>query len=349
MIAFDRTLSTGHFRPDTFDRTLSTGHFRPDTFDRTLSTGGNGEMATSQAAKFTYDIPSSTSLGLPLSPLANQGHVGSRRLSKVSFVAIPVGLFLVVTAALKLWHFLAGASELTPAWLDPVMVLYEAALGFGLLFARRPARLWLVTVATFAVFVGFNLRAIWIGQASCGCFGAVTVSPWGALVLDLGVLALLATWVWLDRETRILRTSARGTVGFLLGFGLAVAIMFGVVSIGFGSVAGARAYLRRDELYLDPPVVDLGRVPAGEASERVISVYNPGSSDVRVVGGTASCACTLIQDLPATIPPGQSRTLRVSVKAPTSAGAFQVRAVLWTDSSTNQTAPVLLRGRSVGP
>jgi hypothetical protein len=67
-------------------------------------------------------------------------------------------------------------------------------LGFGLLFARRPAGLWLVAMGTFVIFVGFNLNAIRIGQASCGCFGAVTVSPWGALVLDLAALALLTVW-----------------------------------------------------------------------------------------------------------------------------------------------------------
>lgn len=82
---------------------------------------------------------------------------------RASVVAIPVGVLLLVTAALKLWHFLAGGSELKPAWLDPVLILYEAALGFGLLFARQPAGLWLLAVTTFAIFLGFNLHAIWIG------------------------------------------------------------------------------------------------------------------------------------------------------------------------------------------
>jgi hypothetical protein len=267
---------------------------------------------------------------------------------KTSIVAIPVGLFLLLTAALKLWHFLAGASELTPAWLDPVLVLYEAALGLGLLFARRPARLWPLTVATFAVFVGFNFRAIWIGQASCGCFGAVKVSPWGALVLDLGALALLTVWACRDRETRALRTSAPDAGGFLLSFGLAVGLFLGVVSIGFGSVAGARASLRGDEVFLDPPLVDLGTVPAGEVSEKLLTVFNAGRGDVRVLGGTSNCACTLIRDLPVTIPPGQSVSLRISVKTPPSTGAFQFQAILWTDSSINETVPVHVRGRSVG-
>ncbi|HKB05249.1 MAG TPA: MauE/DoxX family redox-associated membrane protein [Gemmataceae bacterium] len=268
---------------------------------------------------------------------------------RASLVANPVGLFLLATAALKLWHFLAGGSELTPAWLDPVLILYEAALGFGLLFARRPAGLWLVAVCTFAVFVGFNLHAIWIGQASCGCFGAVTVSPWGALVLDLVALALLVAWAWRDRETRALRASAPDAAAFLLGFGLAGAVLLTVAGVGFGSVAGARASLRGDEIYLDPPAVDLGAVRAGESRESLVTVFNAGPGDLRVVGGTANCACTLIQELPATIPPGQSRSLRISVKAPASTGAFGFQATLWTDSPTNQAIPVLVRGRSVEP
>lgn len=173
-----------------------------------------------------------------------------------------------MTAALKLWHFLAGGSELTPAWLDPIVILYEAALGFGLLFARRPAGLWPVAMGTFAIFVGFNLNAIRIGQASCGCFGAVTVSPWGALVLDLVALALLTAWAWLDREARDLRASAPDTGGFLLGFGLAVVVLLAVVSVGFGSVSAVRASLRGDEVYLDPPAVDFGTMPGVKLRNR---------------------------------------------------------------------------------
>jgi hypothetical protein len=128
---------------------------------------------------------------------------------------------------------------------------------------------------------------------------------------------------------------------------VAVAVLLAVVGVGFGSVAGARASLRGDEVYLDPSAVDLGAVPAGEASESFITVFNASHYDIRVVGGTANCACTLIPELPVTIPPGQSRSLQIWVKAPASAGAFQIPATLWTDSATNQTIPVLLRGRSV--
>lgn len=167
--------------------------------------------------------------------------------------------------------------------------------------------------------------------------------------MDLAALALLATWAWRDRETRTLRASAPEAAGFLLGFGLTVAVLLSVTSVGFGSVAGARASLRGDEVYLDPPTVDLATVSGGETTGSWINVFNASRGDVRVVGGTANCACTLIPDLPVTIPPGQSWSLQIWVKAPTDAGVFRLRATLWTDSPTNQTIPVLLRGRSVGP
>jgi hypothetical protein len=268
---------------------------------------------------------------------------------KSANIAIPVGLILLISATLKLWYLLAGGSELSSAWLEPLVVLFEFTLGFGLLFARRPAGLWLPTAGTFGVFVGFNLNAIWIGQATCGCFGPVMASPWNALVLDLVVLALLTVWIVLDRDARKLWRALPDTAGFLGGFCLAAATELALVSIGFGSTAAARAALRGDEVFLESPVMNVGSVPVNSASVQMLVVHNSGLRDVRVVGGTSNCACTLIPDLPATIPPGESGRLRIWMNVPAGPGAFQINAVLWTDSPTNETIPVVLRGRGVGP
>lgn len=270
-------------------------------------------------------------------------------MPKISFATIPVGLFLLASAMLKYWHFLASGSEMTPAWLDPVIVLYEAALGLGLMFANRPAGLWLVAVVTFSIFVMLNLYGILVGQASCGCFGSIAVSPWNALVLDVLALALLAAWAWRDRTTIAIRASVPDVVGFLVGFSIVVAVLLSAVSVGAGSIAGLRATLRGDDVFLGSSVVDFGEIQRGETSESSITVINASSTELRVVGGSATCACTLIPSLPATIPPGESRELQVRVKAPASSGVFRLAATLWTDSPKNQSISVMLRGRSVGP
>ena len=41
------------------------------------------------------------------------------------------------------------------------------------------------------VFAVFNLRAGWIGRASCGCFGQLSVNPWYAFGIDLAILLIL--------------------------------------------------------------------------------------------------------------------------------------------------------------
>ena len=146
-----------------------------------------------------------------------------------------------------------------------------------------------------------------------------------------------------------MRRGLPDAAAFLAGFGLTSAAWLAAVSVGFGSTAAARAALHGDRVFLVSPVVDFGAVPAGTATEQVLVVHNAGPGDVRVVGGTSNCACTLIPDLPATIPPGESRGLLIRMNAPAGPGAFQTNAVLWTDSPTNETIPVLLRGRSVGP
>ena len=76
---------------------------------------------------------------------------------------------------------------------------------------------------------------------------------------------------------------------------------------------------------------------------------NTSAVEVRVVGGTSNCACTLIPDLPATIPPGDTLKLKIHVNVPAGPGAFKIYAVLRTDSPTNETIPVVLQGRGVGP
>lgn len=199
------------------------------------------------------------------------------------------------------------------------------------------------------IFVGFNVNAVRIGQTSCGCFGAVTVSPWNALLLDVGLLVVLGVWAVVDRNVRNIRQMASESAAFAVGYGGSAALWLIAVSLTFGSTATARAALRGDCVFLDPGVLDFGPVPGGETAEQTITVRNTGPDSVRLIGGTSNCSCTLIPDLPATIPPGEACRLRVFMRFPVNPGAFEVTGVLWTDSSTNETLPVRLRGRSVGP
>lgn len=265
-----------------------------------------------------------------------------------AYFAIPIGLLLIGTAALKLLDLSNGGTS-SSAWYDPLIILFEFSLGIGLVFSRRRIGLWLVSVATFGAFAVYNMDSIRVGQASCGCFGSVPMSPWNALALDVAVLALLALWATLNRDTRSVRQGLPDVVAFSGGIAVTSLIWLMVVHVGFGSTAAMWSALRGDHMFLETSVVDFGPVPSGQAAEHHLVIRNSSAADIRVIGGTSNCACTLIPDLPTTVAPGESRRLLVRMNVPRTSGAFQINAVLWTDSQTNEAIPVLLRGRSVGP
>jgi len=267
----------------------------------------------------------------------------------VGSISLLIGLILTGTAALKLSAIIEGGEQFSQLWLEVLVVLYEFALGLGLLFASRRAGLWLVTLVTLLAFAGFNLNSLRIGQTSCGCFGAVAVSPWKALVLDVGVLAALAVWAGIDRRALTLRKAIPEATAFLLGFALSAVLWVVPVHLTFGSAEAVRARLRGDQVFLEPAALDFGMVSARTVAEAVLLVRNTGPGDVRVIGGTSNCFCTLLPDLPAIVPPNQACPLRVRLGVPARPGEFQFTAVLWTDSPINDAILVPLRGRSVGP
>ncbi len=70
---------------------------------------------------------------------------------------------------------------------------------------------------------------------------------------------------------------------------------------------------------------------------------------VTVVGGTSDCTCTLIEDLPLTLPPGGTGQASIRFTAPPGRGEFIHHARLWTDADGRRTIPLTVVGRSTGP
>src|SRR5437773_4648445 len=99
-----------------------------------------------------------------------------------------LGCLLLVTAGLKL-HGLAivpigAAGFFSSPWIQILIVEWEIALGIWLVWGGNRAVAWLAATATFLAFAGVNFWHVWVGQASCSCFGAIHVDPWLALMLD---------------------------------------------------------------------------------------------------------------------------------------------------------------------
>jgi hypothetical protein len=99
------------------------------------------------------------------------------------------------------------------------VVEFELIIAIWLLAGLWPTWAWRSVVALFAVFAVVSLSKALAGEASCGCFGQLTVSPWVTSALNATVVAAL---VWIhpapNRRTIIStrRVTACGLVCLLL-------------------------------------------------------------------------------------------------------------------------------------
>lgn len=243
-----------------------------------------------------------------------------------------VGTVLLAAAALKA-HGLAvdpvsPIGTFSAPWFQAALIQAEVLLGLWLLSGAYPAGAWLAAFVTFAGFSVISLLQGWVGQASCGCFGRLPLNPWYAFGLDLVVLTALALArpsglgsLVRDLPGAAARTGAKGVP--ILGASVAVLAILGVAgSLWRGSPTAALAYLRGERISVAPSVVDLGDRSPGEARQASVELTNRTDRPLRVLGGTNDCACTVLHDLPLTIPPGETRAVNVQVRLPAEPGQF---------------------------
>lgn len=279
--------------------------------------------------------------------------VQAERARSQRIVLVGLGALLLATALLKA----QGPSDGT---LGQNMILFsprvrfaameaEAILGLWFLsgWAKRAA--WLVAVAFFLVLAGTSLYLGLLGQSSCGCFGRIPVSPWGAFGLDVVCLTAL---VWC-------RPSIHGMERF--GFSRwrwdAITIASGVVAIlgvGLGGIllAGVHpgdflARARGELVSVDPPVTDMGTDVSGQAHRFTVRLQNHTDHTVKIVGGTANCSCLATGDLPISIPPGESAPITVTGSFKGTTGLFQNEFYLYTDDEKHHRVLARFKGRII--
>jgi hypothetical protein len=219
----------------------------------------------------------------------------STPLLKYSIIARLIGLLLFAAAALKFTALgiqpVRSSGILTSGPSQLALIVLEITLGVWLLSGRWPITSWLVAMIAFSGFAIVTFRQGWIGQASCGCFGKVSVSPWYTFALDLVMLVLLA----LGRPDlrplrectradgrRILRTAVTGAAGV----GLFLVLFAGAASWRYGSTDAALAHLRSERVSVRPGSVDLGEFVTGDVRQVEIEVVNRTDNEVRVIGGS---------------------------------------------------------------
>jgi hypothetical protein len=97
---------------------------------------------------------------------------------------------------------------------------------------------------------------------------------------------------------------------------------------------------------VEPRTLSVGKGLAGEERSGTLEVRNGADHPIRLVGGTSNCSCAAIRDLPADIPAGEMRLIRVTVTIPPDPGKFVRKAFLFTDDEQERFLEFNLAGES---
>jgi hypothetical protein len=269
------------------------------------------------------------------------------RVKLKAAVPVAVGVLLLTTGCLKLLGMHDSAPPLvglfsTP-WFEMAAVEWELVLGLWLLSGKVRAGSWGMALLTFLTFASVSGYLGWIGQASCGCFGALKASPWIAFGVDLIVLALLVVarpnWHETSHGPPAVwrRIFVRGLL-LVMGAAAILGLVTGAAALAYGSVEGALARLRGDSVAIYPAPLDFGSGEQGQVLDSVLEVRNWTDRPIRVIGGKGDCSFVVTESLPVTVPAGDIRTIKVKMKVPQSqSGMFTKGAELWTDFDEKRT------------
>ncbi|MBI2807738.1 MAG: hypothetical protein HYX68_22380 [Planctomycetes bacterium] len=193
----------------------------------------------------------------------------------------------------------------------------EFALAIWLWSGLLKSLAWVGTVFVFSCFAIVSATQALSGQASCGCFGNLTVHPWIAFSVDLGVLAALGIanpgWAMFDRDVTSLRVGAsRDKLLSASAMVFCAAVLIGLMCYNFGSLDAAWAELKKEPAGVEPFLSDVGDCRNGQKKAFKIRVVNYRNHVIRVVGQPGACGCAIETDLPIEIPANGSVELDIS-------------------------------------
>lgn len=266
-----------------------------------------------------------------------------KAFQRIAFAVL--GLLLLVTALLKAQGPADGALGQNTILFSPrlrfAVMEVEALLGLWLLsgWAKRAA--WFLAVAFFLIVAGVSLYLGLMGQSSCGCFGRLHVSPWSAFTLDVACLAVLGlcrpSFRRVEDEKAIDLRRLREALKIVGGAVALLAVCVGSLLLAGGSRPGDfLARVRGEGVSVEPPVTEMGADVAGQTRQFTVRLHNHWDRTVKIIGGTASCACLAIEDLPITIPPGGFEQVTVLARFKGTRGLFEQEYQFYYVDGENQ-------------
>ncbi len=211
-----------------------------------------------------------------------------------SLVSRLLGVLLLAAAGLKLMGMAVDPVGRMGLFIAPAfqigIVEFEIFLAVWLLWGKKPLGSWATALLVFAVFAAVSAYQGWIGRASCGCFGKLSVSPWYAFGIDLAVLLALILsrpdLMAVRRQPWLIVANLLPAVGGVVGTAAVLALLVGLGSLFYGSSDNALAHIRGERISLYPRLVDVGTGDAGEEREAVVEVVNRNDHAIRLIGGT---------------------------------------------------------------
>lgn len=115
-----------------------------------------------------------------------------------------LGLVLIGAACSKVHHAFVQPMPSIAILFAFSLIGIESLFGVWLVIGNKMLWMWRSTIGVFTVFAGVSAVKALGDATSCGCFGAIDVSPWFTLAFDLSVLAVLLT---VPRRPNTIRTS----------------------------------------------------------------------------------------------------------------------------------------------
>lgn len=226
--------------------------------------------------------------------------------------------FLICTFSLKTYGLITDEfnGSVFPTWSQILASGWELVLAFWLLSGWKSNYSRWATILTFSAFAGLSMYLHSIGQASCGCFGKVEVSPLKTICLDLIIVLLCFVF---DKQTGKLFAPNLSKIG--VGVGVAyILVLLTVFSLYEPNVVFSK--LKGKSLVLQPVNSNVGTAKVGTERAFEVELLNISDKPITIAGGTSVCGCTTIDDLPVTIQPNEKVKLAVKMNFKGSPGVF---------------------------
>jgi hypothetical protein len=217
-----------------------------------------------------------------------------------------------------------------------IIVNIELLLAVWLWSRVLPTLSWIVAILLFIAFACISGYQAWIGKASCGCFGKLSVHPWIALALDVLVLTLLAfakpTRAEFHEDWQVCRANfARRALAAAIFTSVTLASLFNIGLWRFGSIESAIAEMRGEPVSVDPFLSDIGQCRQLEEKEFTIRIVNHLERPIRIVGRQPDCSRQLLTPLPIQVSARDSVELKFVEIVGGTPGIYSSDAVLFLD------------------